>query len=116
MKNEKGITLLALIIIVVVLIIIAGISIVVYRNGKNSGTSVEDIASTNEAALEDDGELEDEEEELKDPEIDVDAELADVDDSEIAADEERESDSVSEDGNRDNSGLDPDADVGDEEV
>ena len=115
MKNEKGITLLALIIIVVVLIIIAGISIVVYRNGKNSGTSVEDIASANEAALEDDIELEDEEEELNDPEIDVDAELADKDDSEIA-DEEKESESVSEDGKSNKNVLDPDADIEDEEV
>ena len=117
MRSEKGITLLALIIIVVVLVVIAGISIVVYRNGKNAGTSVEDIAASNEAMLDEvDEELVDEEDKYRDPEIDVDAELNDGDDTEITEEEELESESVSESEAKKTNPLDPDANIGDEDV
>ena len=106
MKNEKGITLLALIIIVVVLVIIAGISIMVFRNGSDEGTTEEEIASVNEQLVNAENDFLPDESATADPEIDIDKELENQDDSETEE---------SVDGKKTNT-VDPDDDVLDENI
>ncbi|MCR5186581.1 MAG: hypothetical protein K6D97_05650 [Clostridia bacterium] len=104
MKNEKGITLLALIIIVVVLVIIAAISVMVFRNGKEDvGTSEEEFARVSEELQGSEDQYLPDESSTADPEIDIDKELEDYNDTEINEDDKA---------NR----IDPDANIIDENV
>ncbi len=105
MKNEKGITLLALIIIVVVLVIIAGITVMVFRNGKDEGTSAEEFARVSEEMQGSENLYLPDESNTADPEIDIDEELKDYNDTEINEDDKANA-------NR----IDPDANIIDEDV
>ena len=107
MKNEKGITLLALIIIVVVLVIIAAISVMVFRKGSDEGTTEEEIADINEQLVSSDYDYLPDESETADPEIDVDKELEDSDDTELTEDEKAGSNA---------NVIDPDANILDENI
>lgn len=107
MKNEKGITLLALIIIVVVIVIIGAISVMVFRNGKNvdEGTPAEEFARVSEELQGSENQYLPDESATADPEIDIDKELEDFNDTEINEDDKANA-------NR----IDPDEGIIDEDV
>ena len=114
MKNEKGVTVIAMILVGVLIVVIAGVSWIVFKNGRNSGSTIEELNTATEIETESGYNSLMDEEDSADPEIDADKELEDADDSEVTEDEELENASAT--GGNTNTLVDPDAGIEDENV